>query len=666
MGDERREWLETDGAGGFASGTACGLRTRRYHNLLIVATTPPTGRVALVGAVEAWVEHAGGREALSSHRYAPGVVHPDGIGRLVGFTHEPWPSWRWRLADGREVCHELLVPAGRPLVLLTWRLISSPAGMHGGLRLRVRPLLSGRDLHALHHENGDFRFEAALEGEAIVWRPYAGVPGVAARANGSYEPAPEWYRQFLYAQEQARGLDALEDLASPGIFCFALDGGEAVLVLAAAGDEKAAPQATPTALPGDPAALAEQLRSSEAARRSAFPSPLTRAADAYLVRRGEGRTVIAGYPWFTDWGRDTFIALRGLCIASGRLEEAKGILLAWASQVSEGMLPNRFAEQGDHPEFNSVDAALWFCVAVHELLAAAQRGERPLAAGERERLAAAVAAILAGYGRGTRFGIRRDADGLLAAGQAGLQLTWMDAKVGEWVVTPRIGKPVEIQALWVNALEIGAALGERARAAEARQAREAFQARFWNPERRCLFDVVDADHVPGTADPTLRANQILAVGGLPFPVLDGERAAAVVETVERELLTPLGLRSLAPGEPGYRAHYEGGVLERDGAYHQGTVWPWLMGPFVEAWLRVRGGSEEARREARRRFLAPLLEHLADAGLGHVSEITDAEAPFTPRGCPFQAWSVGEALRLERLLAPDGPAAPVPLPAPCAP
>jgi predicted glycogen debranching enzyme len=309
------------------------------------------------------------------------------------------------------------------------------------------------------------------------------------------------------------------------------------------------------------------------------------------------------------------------------------------------MLPNRFPDSGEQPEFNAVDASLWYVIAVHEFLKAA--GEMALPA-TAKALRAAAGKIVAGYRDGTRFGIRMDEDGLLAAGVPGVQLTWMDAKIGDWVVTPRIGKPVEIQALWLNALKI-VGLASAPWRDLYRRALASFQLRFWNEQRGCLFDVVDADHVPGRNDGSVRPNQILAVGGLPFQTLVEPYATRVVETVERQLLTPLGLRSLAPGEPGYRPHYGGGVLERDSAYHQGTVWPWLMGPFVEAWLRVRGNSAEAKREADARFLAPLREHLEVAGLGHVSEIADAEPPYRPGGCPFQAWSLGELLRATRLV-----------------
>jgi predicted glycogen debranching enzyme len=389
------------------------------------------------------------------------------------------------------------------------------------------------------------------------------------------------------------------------------------------------------------------LRHKEHQRRAAFYTSLDRAADTYLIKRGTGKTIVAGYPWFTDWGRDTFISLRGLCLATGRLDDARDILLEWSSVVSEGMLPNLFPDQSERPEYNSVDASLWYIIAVHDFLTAMQNN---VSATQRQKMSLqkAVHAILCGYSQGTRYGIRMDQDGLLAAGVPGVQLTWMDAKIGDWVVTARTGKPVEIQALWLNALWIGSQIDGRWKATLARGL-NSFGCRFWNMEGDYLFDVVDADHETGKLDASFRPNQIFAVGGLPLALIEGEPAKRIVDVVERRLWTPLGLRSLAPEESGYTPHYQGGVRERDGAYHQGTVWPWLLGPFVEAWVRVRGNTSAAKREARSRFLTPLLDHLNDGGLGHVTEIADAELPHMPRGCPFQAWSLAELIRLDRIV-----------------
>lgn len=636
------EWLEADGLGGFAMGTAHGARTRRYHALLQVATTPPSGKFLLVNGFDAHVATPGGRFALSTQHYAPDVFAPDGSERMSSFTSEPWPTWRFLLPDGSTVVQEIFVRHGRPAAVLRWRLEGATGS---DIAIEVRPFFSGRDPHALQRENGAFRFEPIrAKWGGWMWAPYDGVPATAVSATGGYTHEPQWYRNFEYIEERERGLDDCEDLAAPGFFQLPLAAGnDAVLIMAAPG--LSGP--LDGELAAEPAGmLARRWAADESARRAAFNTPLHRAADAYLAQRGRGRTIVAGYPWFGDWGRDTFIALRGLCLASGRIDEARAILLQWAGAVSEGMLPNRFPDRGETPEFNSVDASLWFVVAVHELGAAA--GDS-LPVSERARLQAAVEAILEGYARGTRFGIRADSDGLLFAGERGVQLTWMDAKVGDWVVTPRIGKPVEIQALWINALRIAAAWNPRW-AARADAAAVSFVKRFWNESTGCLHDVVDVDFVSGATDASIRPNQIFAAGGLPFPLLDRARAKKIVDVVERRLLTPFGLRSLDPSHPNYRPFYRGDVLERDGAYHQGTVWPWLTAAFVEAWLLANGASAKNLDSARERFLAPLIALTRRAGLGHLPEIADGELPHMPRGCPFQAWSVGECLRLSRILA----------------
>ncbi|MBI5838174.1 MAG: glycogen debranching enzyme family protein [Candidatus Eisenbacteria bacterium] len=635
------EWLEADGLGGFASGTVSGIRTRRYHALLLAATTPPTGRMVLVNGFIATVETPAGTFQLGAQRYAPDADDPpDFAARIEKFAHRPWPSWTFRLPDGTRIAQEILVRRGWAAAGVTWRV----RGRRRGVKLRVRPLLSGRDAHATHNENAAFRFDAKTARRRVTWAPYDGVPAVVSVADAAYSHEPAWYRGFQYDQERDRGLDFTEDLASPGVLAWDLSAGEAAWALSAEGPGIAGPPRG-----GSAPALLDEMRATEMRRRAAFPSPLHRAADDYLVRRGRGLTVVAGYPWFTDWGRDTFISLRGLCLAGGRLADARAILLEWAGAVSEGMLPNRFTDEGDTPEFNSVDASLWYVIAVGDYLDAMKAARKRVPQAEVTRLRRAVEAILAGYAGGTRFDIRLDSDGLVAAGVPGVQLTWMDAKAGDWVVTPRIGKPVEIQALWINALRAAERFTDRWRDTCARGL-ESFRARFWNEAGAHLHDVVDVDHVPGTADAAFRPNQLFAVGGLPFALLEGERARRVVDAVEARLWTPMGPRTLAPGSPGYAPFYVGDRVTRDGAYHQGTAWPWLTGPFVEAWVRVRGGTVAAKREARRRFLKELLAKMeVGPGLGHVTEVADAEAPHTARGCPFQAWSVGELLRLEKLL-----------------
>ena len=633
--DRDAEWLEADGFGGFASGTVGGPRTRRYHALLLTATKPPTVRVLLVNGVDVFVEGPAGRVALSSQRYTPDVVAPDGMDRLVVFSRDPWPRWRWSLPDGTAVEHDLFVDPRSCTTVLRWR---RTAGT-GACRLTLRPFLSGRDFGALHYENPAFRFDATTAGGNVIWRPYPEQPSITALTNGTYEHRPEWYRDFLYTEERDRGYNDTEDLGSPGVFGFDLATSlDAVLVLRTGDD-----------LAGDAVTLATTLAAAERARRSAAAFGLARSALSYTVARGKGSTIMAGFPWFSDWGRDTFISMRGLVLATGNLDTAEAILLAWADMVSEGMLPNRFPDRGEKPEYNAADASLWYVVAVHQYLDARAAAGRPGGETLGGRLREACESILEGYSAGTRFGIAAGPDGLVRAGTSGVQVTWMDAKTGDYVVTPRIGKPVEIQALWINALHIaGTRWNDRWRLVETK-ARASFAARFIRPEAAGLYDVVDVDHAPGTVDAKVRPNQIFAVGGLPFPILSGDAARAVVDVVESKLLTPLGLRTLAPDDPAYQGHYRGGLVERDGAYHQGTAWPWLMGPFVEAWLAVRGGTVAAKAEARRRFLPPLLAHIERAGLGHVSEVVDGDAPHTPGGCPFQAWSLGELIRICRML-----------------
>ncbi|MFM0173393.1 amylo-alpha-1,6-glucosidase [Paraburkholderia sediminicola] len=639
------EWLEADGFGGFASGTAGTLRTRRYHALLLTATRAPGGRVVLVNGVEAWLEANGERYPLSMQRYVPDAIYPDLTTSLVSFDTKPWPTWRLQLDAQLALTADLFVSKATRETVLRWRLEDSAgvASETNALTLKVRPLLSGRDYHALHHENAAFNFNAQTSDDqaGVNWQPYGDLPVIHAATNGVYTHAPDWYRNFCYVRERERGLDFSEDLATPGVFSFNLADGEAVMILSASGATSGAQPANAKAA----AIHATELARIEQQRRDALGSRLQRSADAYVVTRNEGRTILAGFPWFTDWGRDTFIAMRGLLIAAGRLDDAEAILLEWSSRLSEGMLPNRFPDYGDTPEYNSVDASLWFIVAVHDYLAA-----QHASAATQQRLQQASESILTGYTHGTRFNIQASADdGLLSAGVPGVQLTWMDAKVGDWVVTPRIGKPVEVQALWINALRIAATWNPQWQPA-AERALQAFHERFVDPSTQALFDNVDVDHIKGAIDRAIRPNQIFAIGGLPFPLLEGAAARAVLDQVEAHLLTPLGLRTLAPSDSAYRGHYGGPPLERDGAYHQGTVWPWLLGPFVEAWLRVHGGAADARMQAKTRFLDPLYAHLDHAGLDHLSEIADGDAPHAPAGTPFQAWSLGELLRIEHLLA----------------
>jgi len=626
----RLEWLEPNGIGGWASSTVAGAHTRRYHGLLVAATTPPTGRLVLLSKLDEAVVAGGERYELGANRF-PGAVAPAGNLLLESFERELFPVWTYRLGEAR-LRRTIAGVRGQNTTVVVYELEGpEPVG------LELRPFVAGRDYHALEHENDAIRRDAAFADGVLRLRPYDGVPEVALSVpDAEFTAEPDWWRDFEYVRELERGLDFREDLFTPGVLAVRLEPGTPLGVVAS--------------IEPDPARDAGALLQAERARREALLAnapaddlgrALTLAADAYLVRRGDGlATILAGYHWFTDWGRDTMIALPGLALETGRLDEAREILRAFAASASEGMIPNRFPDAGGGAEYNTVDATLWFFVAAHRYLEAT--GDDELVQGE---LLPLLRDVLEWHRRGTRYGIRVDDDGLLRAGEPGVQLTWMDAKVGDWVVTPRIGKPVEIQALWVNALRVAARLEERSGAsgasaaltAEADRAEASFLDRFWNEAAGYLYDVVDGD----SRDPSIRPNALLALS-LPFPLVTGDRAERLLGVAEERLLTPVGLRSLDPADPAYRGRYAGGVAERDGAYHQGTVWPWLLGPYVDALLAVRG-------EAGTRQAAELLEglepELRRAGLGHLAEVYDGDEPRSPGGCVAQAWSVGEVVRV---------------------
>jgi predicted glycogen debranching enzyme len=633
----QKEWLETNGLGGFASSTIAGMNTRRYHGLLVAATKPPVGRVVMLSKLEETLVVDGRRFDLSTNRY-PGAVHPQGFQYLKEFRLDPFPVFVYE-AGGVEIEKTIFLVHGENTAVVEYRLRGGEDNSAGVCQLEIRPLIAFRDFHSTAHANGALNPSVgARDGMASI-QPYADLPALHfAYEAGEIEAAGSWYHNFEYDVERERGLDFHEDLFNPFTVRVRLAGPSSLALIVSTERQDAG--------------RASELRQAEIARRAqtlaSAPSeePLVRrlvqAADQFIVRRGELKTVIAGYHWFGDWGRDTMIALPGLTLTTGRTEIAKNILLAFAKYVDRGMLPNLFPDAGETPEYNTVDATLWFFEAIRALLE--KTGD---AAFVRENLYGVLCDIIDWHVRGTRYGIRVDDDGLLNAGEPGVQLTWMDAKVGDWVVTPRHGKPVEIQALWYNALRILQELAERfgdhdrARqcAAMASKATQSFNALFWNEADGCLFDVVRGD----SRDSSIRPNQILAVS-LPHPILAADKACAVVEVVERELLTPVGLRSLARRDAQYRPRYEGDSLSRDGSYHQGTVWPWLMGPFLSAYLRVRGQGPEARAQAAR-WLRLFEAHLEDAGLGQVSEIFDADPPHRPRGCVAQAWSVSELLRV---------------------
>jgi predicted glycogen debranching enzyme len=609
-----------------------GSNTRRYHALLLIARNPPVERFVLVNHLEDQVEMDGQSASLSANCY-PGVIHPDGSTRCVGFSSEPWPTWTYDLGGAR-IIREIFCPQGRDVVVIRWHLAWA-----GGqaVKLIVRPMLSGRDYHATHHENNGL-WPGVRGNGPVSWQPYDGIPVPKAFYSGRYHHAPEWYRHVQFPIEQERRLDCEEDWWSPGEF---------TMELAAERPGYLVFTTEPVEMVDVEALVQDERRRRNRMVESALGSDrlvrsLWQAAAAYLSDRGTQKTVIAGYPWFTDWGRDTFLALPGLCLVTGRHDVACQVIEAFSGHVSQGMIPNRFPDAGETPEYNTIDASLWFVHAVGRYLDYTKDAETV-----RRVAWPAVRAILDGYRQGTRYGIRMDEDGLITGGVPGVQLTWMDARIGDRVVTPRHGKPVEIQALWVRALAVGQELaelfGDKAYAKRCDDDRiragKSFRARFWYKQGGYLYDVVDGE---GGDDASLRPNQIYAVA-FPGELLEEKQAQQVVQVVEERLLTPVGLRTLASDDPRYCPKYEGGVPSRDGAYHQGTVWPFLLGPFVTAWIKTHGETAAARSQARA-FLNGLEQHLAEACLGQVSEIFDADPPHQPRGCFAQAWSVAEPLR----------------------
>lgn len=635
----RREWLVTNGLGGYASGTLAGINTRRYHGLLVAALAPPVERTVLAGGLVEWASYDGRRYPLSTHQYGDGTVDPRGYLHTQEFSLDGMlPVWTFALGDAlleRRVWMEHRANT----TYVHYHLVRGARL----LELDITPLVTYRDFHALS-SGGPWRpgVERAPGGAMI--RAFEGArPFWLLSDVGRFVEGGDWYWNFLHQEETARGLDDRSDLYAPGRFIVSLARGERLtLVLTTEPDAD---------LDGERAFVRAQARQQSLLERAgaAQAHPVVRqlvlAADQFIVSRQHGgTTVIAGYPWFNDWGRDTMIALPGLTLATGRAEDAGDILRAFRPFVQDGLIPNNFPDrEGADPGYNTADASLWYVLAVRAYYEATQDARL------LHDLLPALRDIIDRHISGTRFGIGVDqGDGLLRAGEPGTQLTWMDARVGDRVVTPRPGKPVEINALWYNALRALAALlaasGEEAARtydALADRVRTSFRRRFVRPGQAHLADVVDG---PEGDDLALRPNQLFAVS-LPFPLLDDAEAAAVVDAAGRALLTSYGLRSLSPDHPAYQGRYGGDQRRRDGAYHQGTVWAWLLGPYAEAYYRVFGDAGHALR-----LLGPLEDHLRDAGLGTVSEIFEGDPPHLPRGCIAQAWSVAEILRVWKALA----------------
>jgi predicted glycogen debranching enzyme len=642
---ESREWLCTNGIGGLASGTVSGILTRRYHGVLVAALKPPVGRALLVAKLDETATYGGATYALGANRWAGGVLDPQGYRHIERFRLDGTsPVWTFACADAL-ITKRVWMEQGANTTYVRYEL----ARASEPVTLAVRALVNHRDFHSTTRGAGwQMRVESVAGGLRV--QAFEGArPFVVLADSAKAEPDHTWSHGFDLALEAERGLDAADDHLSAGMFTATIEPGAALTFVASA--------ETAPSLDGERAwerrreheahVLSAWRRARPAGERApAWIQHLVLAADQFVVARPlpddpASMSVIAGYPWFGDWGRDTMISLPGLAVCTGRDEVARRILLTFARFVDRGMLPNVFPDSGAAPEYNTVDAALWYFEAVRAHHARA--GDRALV----EQVFPVLQSMIAAHVSGTRYGIGMDAaDGLLRAGEPGVQLTWMDARVGDRVVTPRIGKPVEINALWYNALQamagfarlLGRAPAEYERMAE--RVERGFE-RFWNAEAGHCYDVIDG---PDGDEAAFRPNQIFAVS-LEASPLAKDRQRRVVDACARHLLASFGLRSLAPGDPSYRGHYGGGPPERDGAYHQGPVWGWLLGPFALAHLRVYGDAETARG-----FLAPMAHHLADYGVGSIAEIFDGDPPFAPRGCPAQAWSVAETLRAWEVIA----------------
>ena len=655
----RREWLVTNGVGGYASGTVAGINTRRYHGLLIASLTPCVDRVLLVGGVVEEATYDGRMYLLSANEFGDGTIDPHGYRYLQSFELRGMlPVWTFAVADAL-IERRVWMAYGANTTYVSYRLTRGTLP----LGLRITPLVTYSGFHALTSGKG---WSPAVEAHprAATIRAFEDArPYTLTADRGSLVPNGACWWNFKHREETARGLDDRSDLYAPGTFAAELRTNQRLTLVCSC-------EARPDLDGARSLKAAEDRQLALLDRAGASKSPaavqqLTLAADQFLVRRfigsqtGEesskpprrgdtngsmGRSVIAGYHWFNDWGRDTMISLPGLALATGREPEAAEILRTFARYVADGLLPNNFPDNsGAEPEYNTVDATLWYVLAVRACYEATHE------AALVDDLLPVMRYIVECHIKGTRYAIRVDpADGLLSAGEPGVQLTWMDARVGDRVITPRTGKPVEINALWYNVLRaIAELLDERGDPEAKRYVRLAkqtltsFRSRFVVAGRAHLADVVDG---PEGDDLSVRPNQIFAVS-LPYPLLKGAQAAAVVDAVGRDLLTSYGLRSLAACDPAYQGICAGDQAQRDGAYHQGTVWSWLIAPYAEAHFRVHGDAAAALA-----VLQPLEMHLSDAGLGSISEIFDGDPPHFPRGAIAQAWGVAEVLRVWRLLA----------------
>jgi len=626
---KKLEWLETNGLGGYASGTVSGANTRKYHGVLIASVNPPVERMVVLSKLEETIVDNDNRYALGTNQY-PGAVYPEGYKFLTSYERELFPVFYYG-TGAVQLKKTIAAVHGENTTLIMYEVIEAV----NRFNLEFLPLYNCRDFHSLAHQNENIGRPYLFDEGVFRTLNYRGCPEIFISVPGSdFIEHSTWYNNFEYLEEQARGLDFKEDLYTHGKFSVSLAKGDKLGIIVSTHD--------PTRRDAFEMFAKEQQRrerlvkdfSNDTLRRLAL------AADQFVVKRGALNTIIAGYPWFADWGRDTMISLTGICLVTKRFSDAKNILIAFSKEVNEGMLPNRFTDYGEAPEYNTVDATLWFFLAIYQY----HFYTKDLAF--VELMLPCLEDIIAWHYKGTRYHIHVDPDDeLVYAGQDGIQLTWMDAKVDDWVVTPRKGKPVEINALWYNALNIMSYFYAQVNnktsaelyARRADKVKGSFVALFWNDHENCLYDFIDGSHK--NAD--IRPNQLYAIS-LPFTMLPHDQAQKVLTTVKKHLLTPYGLRSLSPANKNYKSFCDGTVRSRDGAYHQGTVWSFLIGPYIDSVFNVKGDAGMPEAKA---LVSEFLNHLDDACVGSVSEIFDGDAPHTPRGCFAQAWGVAEVFRV---------------------
>lgn len=625
------EWLETNGLGGYASSTIAGTNTRRYHGLLIASMKPPVERVSLLAKMDETIVCGEERFELGANQYK-GAVHPVGFNFIDSFSKSLFPEWIYKLPSGIEIKKTIACVQGENTTLVIYEVLKAK----NKFTIEWLPLVSGKDFHSLLHASATLNRDAKFESPTLHVKPYHYLPGLFISAeDASFKYEPCWYNNFEYMVEMFRGQDYMEDLFTYGKLSKELKKGNTFGIIIS------------TENPSGRSAV--DLFAKEKSRKkkiiagcaNATVEILCLAADQFIVKRGEDlKTIIAGYHWFSDWGRDTMIALPGLCLSTGRFDDAKKILSAFAKSVDKGMLPNRFPDYGEQPEYNTVDATLWFFIAIKKYLESS--GDKKFV---MQDLLPVLKDIIDWHFKGTRFNIHANNDGLLYQGTEGQQLTWMDARVGNWVVTPRIGKAVEINALWYNALIIFSDLLKLNKEKEesekyskhAEKIKNHFCEFYWNEEKQCLYDFVK----DGYKDASIRPNQLFALS-LPFPLVEGEKAKSILKVVEEKLYTPAGLRSLSQDHPDYKGNYGGDQLHRDAAYHQGSVWSWLLGPYMEAMIKVNGA--KGKKEAKK-IISNFNYHFSEGCIGSVSEIFDGNEPHAPKGCVAQAWGAGELLRV---------------------